>query len=57
MSLSDLDYDSNEVGENAHYGTGNKDKDEHTGDPFFEVSSFPEEMAGVKKKADQENDP
>ena len=57
MSLSDLDYDSNEVGENAHYGTGNKDKDEHTGDPFFEVSIFPEEMAGVKKKADQENNP
>ena len=57
MSLSDLDYDSNEVSENSHYGAGNEDKDEHTSDSFFEVGIFSKEMACVKKKADQENHP
>ena len=57
MSLNGLDYDSNEIGENSHYGTGNKDKDEHPGNPFFEVGILSKEMAGIKKKADQENNP
>ncbi len=52
MSLGDLDYDSNEVRENAHYGTGNEDKDQHTGNPFFKVRILPKEMTGIKKKAD-----
>ena len=56
MSLSDLNYNGDQIGEDSHHSACDKNKDQHPGYSFFEVGVFPKEVAGIKKKADQKDD-
>lgn len=56
MSLSDLDYDAYEIGEYAHYSSGNEHEDEYAGDALFKVCVLPEEMPRIEQEADKEDD-
>ena len=56
MSLSDLNYNADQISEDAYHGARDKYKDQHPGYSFFEIGVFPKEVAGIKEKADQKDD-
>ncbi len=45
---ADLNYNGDQIGEDAYHGTCDKYKDKDTGNSFFEIGVFPEKMTGVK---------
>ena len=48
MTDRDLYHYSDEISKDAHHGTGDEYKHEHTGNPFFQIGIFPKEMTGVE---------
>lgn len=50
-----LHHDAYEVSKDAYNSTGNKNKNQYPGDPFFQVGVFAKEMAGIEQEANQEN--
>ena len=56
VRTASLYHDSYEIREYANYRTGNQNKDENSGNPFFKVSIFAKEMAYIKEETNKEND-
>ena len=52
---TDLNYNADQISEDAYHGACDKYKDQHPGYSFFEIGIFPKEMAGIKKEPDQED--
>lgn len=55
MSLSDLYYDSDEIGEDSNHSTGDEYEDQYSGYPFFKVCVFAEKMSCIEQEANKKN--
>ena len=56
LELLHLYNNSYEVSEDAYYRTGNQNKYENAGNPFFKVSIFAKEVSCIKEETNKEND-
>lgn len=47
-----LDNKCDEISKYAHYCSGDKYKDQHSGNPFFKIGIFTEEVSCIEQEAD-----